>query len=551
MALNLQTLSYLIGETIRERPRSILHFGVGVGALGAIMLDFFERDKGRTKSEWEPLQDAVLINEERNPIIDYCFNHVYRSRDPLSDLYTFNLNKYDVILIPEALPSIPKDDYRAIIDKLLKHALKCIVICCPLYSNNAGAYSYSRMDFAGYDFLYYTLPLANETVQLIKLYSPNPLRKSVPHDAWQYHSEPEKRLLKIGYIIPHKNPTNTVKSIITHMSALQNAGHKVTALYRAHGHTSALPEWANIKVERDIVVPPDKLFSNYTEGLDCIVATWFEQLNELTRADKPVILYEQGHDGLFGSHINLGGAKDASTFREYMQDSYTKKCGIIAASRCIADSLKVKFHRNAPVAHYGINLSLYENQKPARGMADNEQVILLFGNPLVESKGCDLALLALQSLWSKGYRFRVVWVTYDPAEVKGIEFPISFTTANTEQELAAITLNADILLYPARLDPMASPVLSAFASRLAVITTECGGVSDFVQPDYNAIVAPHENPEALVEALIKLLQNPALSKELGEKAHETACKFSIDTFNAKMNDALHRYISFSNVSLPK
>jgi glycosyltransferase involved in cell wall biosynthesis len=75
---------------------------------------------------------------------------------------------------------------------------------------------------------------------------------------------------------------------------------------------------------------------------------------------------------------------------------------------------------------------------------------------------------------------------------------------------------ADLLVHPARQEPLGRVLLEAAASGLPVVATDVGGTREiFLTADDGAIVVPPGDPAALAEAVIRVLTDNALRQSMG------------------------------------
>lgn len=89
------------------------------------------------------------------------------------------------------------------------------------------------------------------------------------------------------------------------------------------------------------------------------------------------------------------------------------------------------------------------------------------------------------------------------------------------QELSPIFRMADLVVLPYSQASQSAVLLSAFHFRKPVIVTSVGGLPELVENGITGLIIPPDNPEALAEAAIQLLQNDLLRQEMGERAFDT------------------------------
>ncbi len=87
----------------------------------------------------------------------------------------------------------------------------------------------------------------------------------------------------------------------------------------------------------------------------------------------------------------------------------------------------------------------------------------------------------------------------------------------------------DLLVHPARQEPLGRVLLEAAAAGRAILATDVGGTREILADGRSAILVPGDDPGALAEGLEMLANDPALRARLGEQALETVrSKFPID-----------------------
>lgn len=81
---------------------------------------------------------------------------------------------------------------------------------------------------------------------------------------------------------------------------------------------------------------------------------------------------------------------------------------------------------------------------------------------------------------------------------------------------------ADIFISTNRIDNMPVSVVEACAMGLPVVSTEVGGMADLITDGENGLLVPDNNDERMVEAILALLDDPALAGKLSENGRELA-----------------------------
>jgi glycosyltransferase involved in cell wall biosynthesis len=87
--------------------------------------------------------------------------------------------------------------------------------------------------------------------------------------------------------------------------------------------------------------------------------------------------------------------------------------------------------------------------------------------------------------------------------------------------------------------------LEAQASGRPVVTTDHGGISEFVRHNETALVVPARNATALADALVALLRDPARSAAMGAAGAAFAARFDASAMAARVDDLYDEVLSRS------
>jgi glycosyltransferase involved in cell wall biosynthesis len=81
----------------------------------------------------------------------------------------------------------------------------------------------------------------------------------------------------------------------------------------------------------------------------------------------------------------------------------------------------------------------------------------------------------------------------------------------------------DVFVLPSYGDEgVSQAVMQAMACALPVVVTDVGGMRDAVTPGETGLMAPPRDAQALAAAIARILDDPALARALGERAHAKA-----------------------------
>ena len=187
--------------------------------------------------------------------------------------------------------------------------------------------------------------------------------------------------------------------------------------------------------------------------------------------------------------------------------------------------------------------------RPASAVRDDDHVVVLFPRRLVESRGLSLVLEAADELLDRvpQIEFHIVgdgadtdvarvhqWVKRWPGRVhhESLDF----------DEMPAAYRDADITVIPTVYGGSTNRAcLEAMASGNAVVATRVGGATSLLVDGYNGLVI-EPTADALVEAIVRLVDDATLRKRLGRNARATAKPFSRERWESSWRDLLTRHL---------
>jgi D-inositol-3-phosphate glycosyltransferase len=97
----------------------------------------------------------------------------------------------------------------------------------------------------------------------------------------------------------------------------------------------------------------------------------------------------------------------------------------------------------------------------------------------------------------------------------GLDSVAKFTGAIAQSELPAYYAAAEMCVIPSYYEPFGLVAIEAMAAGTAVIASKVGGLQETVLDGETGLLVPIRNPEALAEAIAKLLNDPQSAQSMG------------------------------------
>lgn len=99
------------------------------------------------------------------------------------------------------------------------------------------------------------------------------------------------------------------------------------------------------------------------------------------------------------------------------------------------------------------------------------------------------------------------------AETLGVADGVVF--AGFRNDMPQVFRELDVLVHPALMEGLGVAILQAMAAGVPVVASPVGGIPEAVQDGVTGIHVPPANPEAVAEAVCRLLGDPALRARMG------------------------------------
>ena len=107
----------------------------------------------------------------------------------------------------------------------------------------------------------------------------------------------------------------------------------------------------------------------------------------------------------------------------------------------------------------------------------------------------------------------------------GIQDQVSFLGYVLQPERYYSSLGVFVL--PSLREGLPLALLEAMAWGKPCVATEVGGMPELLQNEKNGLLVPSNNPDAMADAIVRIIKDPVLARRLGYEARQTAQEFHI------------------------
>lgn len=228
---------------------------------------------------------------------------------------------------------------------------------------------------------------------------------------------------------------------------------------------------------------------------------------------------------------------------------------ITANSTHTAELVRQVSGREAQIIPWGATIQVDPNAEPVA-----QQVpLLLFAGRLIERKGVDFLLRAMPLILSR-HKVRLV-ITGDGhcrpewerlAQSLGLAEVVTFAGFVSNEELSSLFRSCAIYVHPAIVDSKGDTegqgvvLVEALSNCRPVVASAVGGIVDVIKDDQTGLLVPEKNPDAIAKAVLRLLDDPAYARQLGEQGYARARDYySWDRIMAQYNSIYVESVSSS------
>lgn len=276
-----------------------------------------------------------------------------------------------------------------------------------------------------------------------------------------------------------------------------------------------------------------------------------QKIKRVLKKEKPEILHVQGMPGLLGlnflqhsNSVNImtfhiaheGILVDllAKTLAPLWKEMGKNLHGKIAISKTAADYAQKFSSGPYKIIPIGIDLQRFRPSAPEIAKFKDKKINILFVGRLDKRKGIEYLLKAFSRLSQLQPNIRLIIVGDGPQRQKAKDYVreeelknVVFTGSVTRRDLPFHYATGDIFCSPATHgESFGVVLLEAMAAGLPVIAFDNPGYRNLFPDFARGFLVPNKNVSALTQAILILVTNSRLRRELGQKNRRYAKGFS-------------------------
>lgn len=322
--------------------------------------------------------------------------------------------------------------------------------------------------------------------------------------------------LNIVYLMIWTKVCGGSKIILEYANKIRQKGHNITII-----SYDKKPDWFNLDTNVNFIqVPSNKDWKDYIPDCDVIVATSWKCIYTAIESKKaPVAFFEQG-----GSHIF-----DVNNLTEKKKNVVHNRINLVhfiyTVSSYTKDKIKEVYGKEADVICNAVDSNIFFPRK-IESLKEKEIIdITIIGSEDFKFKNIENILKAIRTLKKQYSNINLNWITQTPP-IKNKETAI---INPPQKEIGNILRKTDIYICNSEYESFGLPTLEAMTCGATVITTDTGGMRDFVKDGYNALITKKNDINDIIEKVRILIEDSNLRKMLSENGMQTAKKFNWDT----------------------
>lgn len=233
----------------------------------------------------------------------------------------------------------------------------------------------------------------------------------------------------------------------------------------------------------------------------------------------------------YSRHYGLGWLK--RPIAAYLRRFHNQAQVTMVPSLTIRRDLEQAGFRNLEVVARGVDTQLFDPARRSQalraswGVGETGLAVLYVGRVAPE-KNLDLLVQAFQAIARVRPDARLIVVGEGPAlgALQAAQPKTVFCGARRGEDLATHYASADVFLFPSLTETFGNVLLEAMASGLASVAFDYAAAAEHVRHGVNGLKAPYGDHGEFIAQSLRLSEDEALRRSIGERARLTALDLS-------------------------
>lgn len=321
-----------------------------------------------------------------------------------------------------------------------------------------------------------------------------------------------KDKLHIVYIMVWTEVCGGSKIILEYANRLSKSGDKITIVTY-----DKKPQWYDLDEKIEFIqVPENKTIEESIPKCDVVVVTSWKNIYDAVKANvAPVTFFEQGGSHLFDFEKLSNEKKDA------VMQRYSLVPFVYTVSSCSKDMIKSIYNKDSHVICNALDTSIFY---PRQEFDENKQDIdiTIIGSEDFKFKNIQGILEAVRELRKIHSNINLNWIT----QTKPIKNPEPAIVNPPQKEIGNILRKTDIYICNSEYESFGLPTLEAMTCGAAVITTDTGGMRDFVVDGKNALVINQHDVKDMISKVEMLIKDKEFRIKIAIEGIKTASTYN-------------------------
>lgn len=117
------------------------------------------------------------------------------------------------------------------------------------------------------------------------------------------------------------------------------------------------------------------------------------------------------------------------------------------------------------------------------------------------------------------------------------------------EEIHELLAGLDVLVVSSEQESFGLTIIEALAMETPVVSTRCGGPEEVLENGRTGFLVPLHDPESMAEAIMQLLKNPQLARNIGQAGRkDVLSRFSVERYTKGIQQVIAQSFSKNNIT---